>query len=128
MLATKRCLFGGGGGGGRCYCGLASMPLDGLTFCSVAVVGFSFDPDTLFVDAGKRCSSCRFHTSAPYHVHWRVLVLLGWILVGRGGVIVYAYAVAGLPCCHLIAVGACVVAAEGGVLRLVDEPYMNEGL
>ena len=62
-------------------------------FCSVADVGFSFDLDTIFVDARKRCSSSCFHTSKPYLVHWRVLVLLGWILLGRGGVLVHVHAV-----------------------------------
>ena len=113
--------------GGRC-CVLASIPLDGLTFCGVADLGFSFHPDTLFVDAGKMGSSCRFHTPMPYPVHWRVLVFLGWILLGRGDVIVYVHAVDGLPCRPLATVGAALVAAEGGVLRLVDEPYRNERL
>ena len=106
------------GGEGRCCRVSASIPLDGLTFCSVAAVGFSFDPDTLFVDAGKRCSSCRFHTSIPYPVHWRVRVLLGWILLGRGGVSVYVHALAGVRCCPHVEVGACVVAAEGGGLTV----------
>ena len=88
-------------------------------FCSVADVGFSFDPDTLFVDAGKRCYPHRFHTSMFYPVHWGVLMFLGWIILGRGGVIVHVHAVAGLQFCPLVTVGACVVAAEGGVLRLV---------
>ena len=55
-------------------------------------------------------------------------MFLGWILLGRGGVVVDLHAVAGLPCCPLVAVGPCVVAAEGGALWLVDEPYKNERL
>ena len=95
------------------------MSLDGLTFCSVAAVDFSCDPDTLFVDAGKRCPACHFHTSMRYPLHCCILVSLGWIILGRGGVIVHVHAVAGLQFCPLVTVGACVVAAEGGVLRLV---------
>ena len=54
----------------------------------------------------------------PYPVRWwRVIVFLGWILLERGGVNVYVHAVAGPPCCPLVAVGACVVATEEGVLR-----------
>ena len=44
-------------------------------------------------------------------------MFLGWILLERGGVNVYVHAVAGPPCCPLVAVGACVVATEEGVLR-----------
>ena len=65
------------------------MPLNGLFFSgSVVAVGFSFDAETLFVDAGKRCSCCRFHTFMLYYrIHWRVIVFPGWILLGQGGVI-----------------------------------------
>ena len=56
----------------------------------------------------------------PYPVHWCVLVFQGWILLGRGVVIVYFYAVTRLPCCPFLAVGAYVVAAAGCVPRLVD--------
>ena len=38
------------------------------------------------------------------------------------------HAVAGLSCWTLVTVGACMVAAEGGVLRPVVEPYRNERL
>ena len=55
-------------------------------------------------------------------------MFLGWILLERGGVNVYVHAVAGPPCCPLVAVGACVVAAAGGVLMWVDERHRNERL
>ena len=48
----------------------------------------------------------------PYPGHRRVLVFLGLIVLRRGGVNVYVHAVAGLPCCSLVAVGVCVVAAD----------------
>ena len=122
-----RCRSGAGGGVSvlrvqSAVCRAATSARYVLFCCCRAAVGFSFDPDTLFVDAGKRCSSCGVHTSMPYPGHRRVLVFLGLIVLRRGGVNVYVHAVAGLPCCAPVAVGACVVEADGGALRLVDEP------
>ena len=67
VLVTKRCPLGGGRWR-QILLRLASMPLNGLFFSgSVVAVGFSFDAETLFVDAGKRCSCCRFHTFMLYY-------------------------------------------------------------
>ena len=91
-------------------------------------MGIYADPSKFFVDAGKRSCSYRFHPSMPDLVHCRVLVLLGWDLLGLGNISACVPTVALTsmlsPCFgrHLRRGG------KEGVLRLVDKPYGNEHL